>query len=38
MEANSPKLNLTVHLREDNGQPFLAKIDFTKDQIDKNQS
>ena len=29
MEANSPKLNLTVHLGEDNGQPLLAKIDFT---------
>ena len=29
MEANAPKLNLTVHLGEDKGQPLLAKVDFT---------
>jgi hypothetical protein len=29
MEANAPKLNLTVHLGEDKGQALLGKVDFT---------
>jgi hypothetical protein len=29
MEANAPKLNLTVHLGEDKGQSLLGRVDFT---------
>jgi len=29
MEANNPKLCLTVHLGEDKDQPLLAKVNFT---------